>query len=159
MKTRIVNNAPTTALQLVTMGALVVASLGITHTVKAEAPCVDDVIGGVCVPVKSPEPTHTKTLASVSGTNLSCDQLAGACRPAPTQTAASSEFVRTGAPLYTSHCDQMAGVCNGVEDSSTQVADTNSRNVRDRGEARKARAAARKARTERAAHTISTAQE
>ena len=159
MKTRIENIAPITALQLVTMGALVVASLGVTHTVKAEAPCVDDVIGGVCVPVKSSEPIHTKTLASVSSANASCDQLAGACRPAPTQTAASSEFVRTGAPLYAAHCDQMAGVCNGVQDSSTQAVDTNSRDVRDRVEARNARAAARKARTERAAHTISTAQE
>ena len=160
MKTRTVNSTRRTALQLLTMGAVVAAGLATTHTAKAEAPCVDDVIGGVCVTVKAPAPNETRaSTPSRAIANASCDQLAGVCEAAPTETAAASALVKTGAPLHASHCDQMAGVCDGVVHSSTRGADTDRRGIRDRIESRKARAEANRAHTERAAYTISTAQE
>ena len=159
MKTQIVNSTPIAALRLLTMGAVVAASLAITHNAKAEAECIDDVAGGVCVAVKSLEPVETKALAEAASANATCDLLAGICEPAPAETVAASELARGTAPLDTSQCDQMAGVCEEVDDSSTEVADTDRRRIRDRIESRKARAEASGTHTERAAHTISTAQE
>lgn len=145
MEMKIANRTSRTGLHLLAMGALVAAGVASTHSAKAEAPCIDDVVSGVCVPVNSPEPANTEAVTSskaktvASASNANCDQLAGICEPAPTQIVAASEFVRTGAPLYASRCDQMAGVCDGVDGSSTQVADTNGRGIRNRIEARKAR--------------------
>ena len=111
-------------LPLLGVGALLFAGLT-TQTAKAEAPCIDDVAGGVCVPLETSESAKTSSVSDALAWNATgeCDVAGGICETEETRGLAASHYARNvAAPSRAPTCDVVAGVCYGDDESMGQVA-------------------------------------
>ena len=115
-------------LPLLGIGALLLSAMT-TETAKAEAPCIDDVAGGICVPVTTPESSKTSSESDLTAWNATgeCDVAGGICETKETQAIAATQYARTAAASsHAPTCDVVAGICYGNAGSMGQVAKANS---------------------------------
>lgn len=128
MEKRNINLASASRLPLLGVAAFLLAGLA-TETVKAEAPCIDDVAGGVCVPIETSETLQTSSATPSESQVLAwnatgdCDVAGGICETKEARAIAASQYARnTAVPDRAPTCDVVAGVCYVDEGSVGQVA-------------------------------------
>lgn len=127
MEKRNMNLVSALGLPLLGVGALLLAGLT-TQTAKAEAPCIDDVAGGICVPIATPESSKTSSEPDLRAWNATgeCDVAGGICETKEAQAIAAAQYARAAATSSDAPtCDVVAGICYGNAGSMGQVAKAN----------------------------------